>query len=120
MQKTWQKLFQFVGPAIASGYDQKRPSMTKKRSLSDHRYSEGQKTADDHRHILTMFFMRAVFAAHARSGRGCGHWHAEILVPVGALIVLGMVIWTAPGGSRVAWFNDPDGNGWVLREAPAG
>jgi catechol 2,3-dioxygenase-like lactoylglutathione lyase family enzyme len=29
-------------------------------------------------------------------------------------------IWTAPDGTRVAWFADPDGNTLSLSEAPAG
>lgn len=28
-------------------------------------------------------------------------------------------IWTAPGGARIAWFKDPDGNTLSLTEAPA-
>ncbi len=28
-------------------------------------------------------------------------------------------IWTAPGGSRIAWFNDPDGNTLSLSQHPA-
>jgi catechol 2,3-dioxygenase-like lactoylglutathione lyase family enzyme len=28
-------------------------------------------------------------------------------------------IWTAPGGSRIAWFLDPDGNNLSLTEFPA-
>lgn len=28
--------------------------------------------------------------------------------------------WTAPGGSRIAWFTDPDGNVLSLTEAPEG
>jgi catechol 2,3-dioxygenase-like lactoylglutathione lyase family enzyme len=27
--------------------------------------------------------------------------------------------WTAPGGSRIAWFDDPDGNTLSLHQAPA-
>jgi catechol 2,3-dioxygenase-like lactoylglutathione lyase family enzyme len=27
-------------------------------------------------------------------------------------------VWTAPGGSRVAWFEDPDGNVLSLQQAP--
>jgi catechol 2,3-dioxygenase-like lactoylglutathione lyase family enzyme len=27
--------------------------------------------------------------------------------------------WTAPGGSRIAWFGDPDGNVLSLQQAPA-
>jgi hypothetical protein len=26
--------------------------------------------------------------------------------------------WTAPGGSRIAWFADPDGNTLSLQQAP--
>jgi hypothetical protein len=26
--------------------------------------------------------------------------------------------WTAPGGARVAWFRDPDGNALLLTEPP--
>jgi catechol 2,3-dioxygenase-like lactoylglutathione lyase family enzyme len=29
-------------------------------------------------------------------------------------------VWTAPGGARVAWFEDPDGNVLSLTEMPAG
>jgi predicted ester cyclase/predicted enzyme related to lactoylglutathione lyase len=29
-------------------------------------------------------------------------------------------VWTAPGGSRIAWFEDPDGNTLSLQEAPGG
>jgi catechol 2,3-dioxygenase-like lactoylglutathione lyase family enzyme len=29
-------------------------------------------------------------------------------------------MWTAPGGSRIAWFRDPDGNTLSLQERPAG
>ena len=29
-------------------------------------------------------------------------------------------IWTAPGGTRVAWFDDPDGNTLSLSQPPAG
>ena len=29
-------------------------------------------------------------------------------------------VWTAPGGTRVAWFKDPDGNLLSLAESPAG
>jgi hypothetical protein len=28
-------------------------------------------------------------------------------------------IWDAPGGARIAWFKDPDGNLLSLTEAPA-
>jgi catechol 2,3-dioxygenase-like lactoylglutathione lyase family enzyme len=28
-------------------------------------------------------------------------------------------VWTAPGGSRIAWFEDPDGNILSLQESPA-
>jgi catechol 2,3-dioxygenase-like lactoylglutathione lyase family enzyme len=28
-------------------------------------------------------------------------------------------VWTAPGGSRIAWFEDPDGNILSLQEPPA-
>jgi catechol 2,3-dioxygenase-like lactoylglutathione lyase family enzyme len=28
-------------------------------------------------------------------------------------------VWTAPGGARIAWFNDPDGNLLSLTELPA-
>lgn len=28
-------------------------------------------------------------------------------------------VWTAPGGSRVAWFTDPDGNVLSLQQPPA-
>ena len=28
-------------------------------------------------------------------------------------------VWTAPGGARVAWFGDPDGNVLSLSQAPA-
>lgn len=28
--------------------------------------------------------------------------------------------WTAPGGSRIAWFDDPDGNTLSLQQPPAG
>ncbi len=28
-------------------------------------------------------------------------------------------VWTAPGGSRIAWFRDPDGNVLSLQQAPA-
>ena len=28
-------------------------------------------------------------------------------------------VWTAPGGSRIAWFEDPDGNVLSLQEPPA-
>ncbi len=27
-------------------------------------------------------------------------------------------VWTAPGGSRIAWFEDPDGNTLSLQEPP--
>lgn len=27
-------------------------------------------------------------------------------------------VWTAPGGSRIAWFDDPDGNTLSLQQAP--
>jgi predicted enzyme related to lactoylglutathione lyase len=27
-------------------------------------------------------------------------------------------IWTAPGGARIAWFKDPDGNTLSLTEIP--
>jgi catechol 2,3-dioxygenase-like lactoylglutathione lyase family enzyme len=29
-------------------------------------------------------------------------------------------VWTAPGGSRIAWFDDPDGNTLSLQQPPAG
>ncbi len=29
-------------------------------------------------------------------------------------------VWTAPGGSLIAWFRDPDGNTLSLQEPPAG
>jgi catechol 2,3-dioxygenase-like lactoylglutathione lyase family enzyme len=29
-------------------------------------------------------------------------------------------VWTAPGGARIAWFNDPDGNLLSLTEPPPG
>jgi catechol 2,3-dioxygenase-like lactoylglutathione lyase family enzyme len=29
-------------------------------------------------------------------------------------------VWTAPGGSRIAWFRDPDDNTLSLQERPAG
>jgi catechol 2,3-dioxygenase-like lactoylglutathione lyase family enzyme len=28
-------------------------------------------------------------------------------------------VWTAPGGAKIAWFNDPDGNVLSLTELPA-
>lgn len=30
----------------------------------------------------------------------------------------GLGVWTAPGGARVAWFADPDGNVLSLQQAP--
>jgi catechol 2,3-dioxygenase-like lactoylglutathione lyase family enzyme len=27
-------------------------------------------------------------------------------------------VWTAPGGTRIAWFNDPDGNNLSLEQPP--
>jgi catechol 2,3-dioxygenase-like lactoylglutathione lyase family enzyme len=29
-------------------------------------------------------------------------------------------VWAAPGGSRIAWFDDPDGNTLSLQQPPAG
>lgn len=55
----------------------------------------------------------------------------DIVATIGALRRAGVVfkrfetmtqdefdVWTAPGGSRVAWFSDPDGNILSLQQAP--
>jgi predicted enzyme related to lactoylglutathione lyase len=57
---------------------------------------------------------------------------ADIAATVAALLEAGVAferydgmiqdefaIWTAPGGSRIAWFTDPDGNVLSLQQPPA-
>ena len=45
---------------------------------------------------------------------GCGPPSSSALRGAGA----GRGAWTAPGGSRIAWFADPDGNTLSLQQAP--
>ena len=55
----------------------------------------------------------------------------DIVVAIGALAAAGVIfnrydglaqdehgVWTAPGGSRIAWFSDPDGNILSLQQTP--
>ena len=96
-------------------------------SLRDHAEHIGDRVAfsDDRRQVSYSELERRTrwIAAHlARLGTGRGERVAVHLdsgvefIKYPGLAQDELGIWTAPGGDRVAWFSDPDGNNLSLTE----
>ena len=70
---------------------------------------------------VTLIFAVLLIALGLGSYFGTGSLHPTALIPTWFGLALGLSpkelgIWTAPGGTKVAWFTDPFGNVLSLQQ----